>query len=333
MNPRTSPESPPRPREPQFTDLQAQAPTTRLSLTRAGVTRSAKAIRLSHGDSERLFHAEIRCGVDLDPDQKGVHMSRFEEDVNEAIDRVVIEKALLIEELAEAVARQVVASQGALRSEVVITASYPIERRTPVTDIQTQEMYGLIGIAAATGSTSRRMVGVSAQGMNACPCAQDLLRTRAEANLADQGFDADEIARIVATVPVATHNQRARGTLFLGVDQGRVEADDLIAIVENSMSSQIYELMKRPDEEFVVARAHSRPRFVEDSVREMVRGVIEQFPDLPDDAFIDAHQENFETIHAHDVEAARCGTVGEIRAELAGRAGGRMISREEWLRG
>ncbi len=320
------------PNPPRFPDLQASAPETRLSLTRAGVTRSAKAIRLSHGDSEKLFHAEIRCGVDLDPDQKGVHMSRFEEDLNEAIDRVVLEKALLIEEMAEAVARRVVASQGALRSDVVIEASYPVERRTPVTNIATQEMYGLIGIAAANGSTSRRMVGVSAQGMNACPCAQELIRARAEETLRDDGFDDAQIARIVGSVPIATHNQRARGTLFLGVPDGRVEADDLIAIVEDSMSSQIYELMKRPDEEYVVARAHSRPRFVEDSVREMIRGVIERFPDLPDDAFVDAHQENFETIHAHDVEAARAGTVGEIRAELAGVAGHRLISREEWLR-
>lgn len=321
------------PHLPGFPDLQASAPETRLSLTRAGVTRSAKAIRLSHGDSEKLFHAEIRCGVDLDPDQKGVHMSRFEEDLNEAIDRVVLEKALLIEEMAEAVARRVVESQGALRSEVVIEASYPIERRTPVTNIATQEMYGLIGIAAANGSASRRMVGVSAQGMNACPCAQELIRARAEGTLRDEGFDDAQIGRIIDSVPIATHNQRARGTLFLGVPRGRVEADELIAIVEDSMSSQIYELMKRPDEEFVVARAHSRPRFVEDSVREMVRGVIERFPDLPDDAFIDAHQENFETIHAHDVEAARAGTVGEIRAELAGVPGHRLVSREEWLRG
>ncbi len=320
-------------RQPQFPDLQASAPSTRLSLTRAGVTRSAKAIRLSHGDSERLFHAEIRCGVDLDPHQKGVHMSRFEEDLNEAIDRVVLERALLIEELAEAVARRVVDSQGAVRSEVVITASYPIERRTPVTDIATQEMYGLIGIAAANGAASRRMVGVSAQGMNACPCAQELIRTRAESRLQDEGFDPAQIARIVDTVPIATHNQRARGTLFVGLPDGRVEADELISIVEESMSSQIYELMKRPDEEFVVARAHSRPRFVEDSVREMIRGVIERYPDLSDDAYVDAHQENFETIHAHDVEAARSGTVGEIRAELAGLTGHPLVSREEWLRG
>jgi GTP cyclohydrolase I/GTP cyclohydrolase-4 len=84
------------------------------------------------------------------------------------------------------------------------------------------------------------------------------------------------------------------------------------------MSSEIYELLKRPDEQFVVDRAHRRPRFVEDSVREMVRGTLERFPALPDDAFVHAHQANFETIHTHDVEAERSGTIGEIRRELDG---------------
>ncbi len=318
---------------PQPLDMQASRPETPISLTRAGVTRSAKAIRLSHGGSEKLFQAEVRCGVDLDPGQKGVHMSRFEEDVNEAIDEVVIGEALLIEELAEAVARRVVETQHAVRSEVVIAASYPVERRTPVTDIPTQEMYGLFGLAAAGEEGSRRMVGVSAQGMNACPCAQGLIQARAERALREDGFDDAQIARVTAAVPIATHNQRARGTLYVGVPHPRlVNADDLIAIVEESMSSEIYELMKRPDEEYVVARAHARPRFVEDSVREMIRGVLERFGDLPDDAFVDAHQENFETIHAHDVEAARAGTLGEIRAEMAGGHGTR-VSREAWLRG
>jgi GTP cyclohydrolase-4 len=313
-------------------DLQATSPATRISLTKAGITRSAKAIRLSRGGNEQLFQAVVQCSVDLDPDQKGVHMSRFEEDVNEAIDEVVIGEALLIEELAERVALRVVDHQKALRSAVLIEASYPLERRTPVTDIATQETYGLIGVAAADAAGSRRMVGVSAQGMNACPCAQGLIRDRAVIALREDGFDDEQIARIVADVPIATHNQRARGTLLVGTTDRRIiPADVLIAIVEEGMSSEIYELMKRPDEEWVVAKAHSRPRFVEDSVREMVRATLEAFPDLPDDAFIEAHQVNFETIHTHDVEAERTGLVGEIRAELQGRSADHRIGRDEWL--
>jgi GTP cyclohydrolase-4 len=298
-------------------DLQETRPAAPISLSRAGVTRSAKAIRIRHNGSERLFQAEITCFCDLRADQKGAHMSRFEEAVNEAIDEVVIGEALRIEALAERIAQAVIRTQRALRSEVTIRASYPVEKRTPVTDIATQEMYGLIGVAAANPDTSRRLVGVTAQGMNACPCAQGLIRSQAEEDLRADGFTDDEIDRIVSLVPVATHNQRARGTLYIGTPEDRtIDADRLIHIVEDGMSSEIYELMKRPDEQYVVDRAHRRPRFVEDSVREMIRGVLEAFPDLPDDAFVHAHQANFETIHTHDVEAERSGRIGEIRAEI-----------------
>ena len=71
-------------------DLQGSRPAAPISLTGAGVTRSAKAIRIRHNREEKLFHAEIASFCDLGPDQKGVHMSRFEETVNEAIDEVVI---------------------------------------------------------------------------------------------------------------------------------------------------------------------------------------------------------------------------------------------------
>ncbi len=63
-------------------DLQQSPPPAPISLTKAGVTRSAKAIRILDGGSEQLFQAEIACYCDLDPSQKGVHMSRFEETVN-----------------------------------------------------------------------------------------------------------------------------------------------------------------------------------------------------------------------------------------------------------
>ncbi len=98
------------------------------------------------------------------------------------------------------------------------------------------------------------------------------------------------------------------------------------------MSSEIYELMKRPDELAVVAKAHSRPRFVEDCVREMVRLVIERYEDLPAQAFVMARQENLETIHRHNVIAERYGLLGDLRDELAGGGReGRHLMMREWL--
>ncbi|HEX4930975.1 MAG TPA: GTP cyclohydrolase, FolE2/MptA family, partial [Gaiellaceae bacterium] len=116
-------------------------------------------------------------------------------------------------------------------------------------------------------------------------------------------------------VPLATHNQRGKGALYVGTER-RLDATDLVAIVQGSMSAPIYELLKRPDELFVVEHAHLQPRFVEDSVRLSLKGALDALPDLADEDFLYARQVNFETIHAHDVLAEREGTVGELRAEL-----------------
>jgi GTP cyclohydrolase I/GTP cyclohydrolase-4 len=134
---------------------------------------------------------------------------------------------------------------------------------------------------------------------------------------------------------VATHNQRGLGTLHIGCPEGsdtELEAATLLEIVEDSMSSEIYELMKRSDEAAVVEKAHGRPRFVEDCVREMIRGVADAFGDLRDETFVSARQENLETIHQHNVVAERFGLLGELRDELeSGRHLAHHTSMREWL--
>ena len=314
-------------------DLQASTPEVRVGLSRAGVRGVSKAIRLRWEGAEKLIAAEIDCTVDLDSAQKGVHMSRFPELFEEAIEEVVIGEAFLVEELAEHIARHIVERQRAGRAEVRIRARYPLERRTPVTGLATQEMVGLIGIAAASERGARRLVGVEATGINACPCAQGLVRGRASERLLDAGFDDLDVERILELVPLATHNQRGRGTLYVGTET-RVNAEELVAIVEGSMSSPIYELLKRPDELFVVEHAHLQPRFVEDSVRISLKSALERYEGLADGDFLFARQLNFETIHAHEVVAERYGTVGELRAELAGGAHGPLRHTElrDWLR-
>jgi GTP cyclohydrolase I/GTP cyclohydrolase-4 len=303
----------------------------RIGLSRVGVTGIQKAVRMQHGGQDALVSAEIDCFVDLDPDQKGVHMSRFPELFGEAIDELVIPEKLLVERLAEHMATHIVERQRACRAEISIRARYPIERLTPVTGMQTQELVTLIGIAAATPTRSRRVVGVEANGMNACPCAQGLVREQAAERLGEAGFDDVDVERILELVPLATHNQRGRGLLYLGT-QLRLDAQDLVGLVESSMSSPIYELLKRPDELFVVEHAHLAPRFVEDSVRLMIRAALEAYPELSDDDFVLARQVNFETIHSHEVLAERFGTVGELRQELdTGEQAPRHTELRDWL--
>ncbi len=182
---------------------------------------------------------------------------------------------------------------------------------------------------------TRTLTGVEAQGMTACPCAQELVAGRSRERLAAEGFTDDEIERVFAAVPVATHNQRGIGSLHIGLPEGvelDVDVRDLLHIVEQSMSSEIYELMKRSDEVTVVEKAHLNPRFVEDCVREMVRRVAESFPQLGDGGFVLARQENLETIHRHSVFAERSGLLAEIVAELgSGEHSRHHMTEREWL--
>jgi GTP cyclohydrolase IV len=314
-------------------DLQASLPEVALGLSRAGVTGVQKAVRIGRGAREKLIAATIDCTVDLDRSQKGVHMSRFPELFEEAIESVVSDDAFLVEDLAEHVAARIVERQQALVAEVRIHARYPYERRTPVTNLATQEMVSLIGIAAASRERVRRVVGVEAVGITACPCAQGLVRGRASERLLDAGFEETDVERILELVPIATHNQRGRGTLYLGTST-RIDAERLVQLVEGSMSSPIYELLKRPDELFVVEHAHLQPRFVEDAVRVALKSVLDEFPALDDGDFVYSQQMNFETIHAHEVVAERYGTIGELRGELGGEAHGPLRHTElrDWLR-
>ncbi|HEX6228965.1 MAG TPA: GTP cyclohydrolase, FolE2/MptA family, partial [Solirubrobacterales bacterium] len=114
------------------TDVQASAPQTMVSLSRVGVTGVEKVIRVQADGAENLYHADFECFVDLNPRQTGVHMSRFEEVVSEAIDQVVLGEALRAEILAAHIAQRVRESQGGLRAEVSVKARYPETVDTPV---------------------------------------------------------------------------------------------------------------------------------------------------------------------------------------------------------
>ena len=170
-------------------DVQARVPSLSLSLSRVGVTGVEKVIRIRQNGVEQLFYAQLECFVDLGPRQKGAHMSRFEEVVNDAIGEVILgESSFRAETLAQHIAEKVRERQDAQTAEVTITARYPEHKPAPVSGIPTQEIYTLHGSAVAGPTGTRRLIGVTAAGMTACPCAQDagagvLARAAARAGL------------------------------------------------------------------------------------------------------------------------------------------------------
>ena len=304
-----------------FANRQEEEPEIRLSLNRVGVSSVRRIVQLEIDGQQRVFNGEFTMVADLAPDKAGVHMSRFSEILEEATLDVLArtDTPARIEGLVEAIAREIVQSQRAIRADVRLRADFGLERWTPVSGKRGEETYTLVGIAHADERGTRRVVGVEAEGMTACPCAQLMVREHSMRELLDAGFSEADASRALDALPGATHNQRGRGSVLLGVDAeyaNAVRAEDLVEIVESSMSSETYDLLKRPDEFFIVNKAHHNPKFVEDVVRGILGRSLDMYADLPDDTFIFASQVNYESIHKHDAFAEAFGLFGEYREEL-----------------
>ena len=313
-------------------DIQESVPSIHVSLSRTGVTNLKRIIRIVQKGQENLFSAELDLFADLDPNQKGVHMSRFTDVLEEILDEIALEKLHNIETFARNIAERVVSIQNAVRSEVHVRAIYPMEKIAPVSGKKMQELYTLISIAVSNQRECKMILGVEAEGLTVCPCAQDMVKDYSRKQLLREGFSQEQIEHILNVIPIASHNQRGRGTIMIGTDE-TIPAGDLVRIIEASMSSETYDLLKRPDELFVVLKSHLNPRFVEDVVREMLQNVVDIYTELPDSAFVLAKQINFESIHKHDAFAECFGTLGEIRQEIRGEQHAlQHTTMQEWLK-
>jgi GTP cyclohydrolase I/GTP cyclohydrolase-4 len=319
-------------------DRQTASPSAGVSPSRVGLTGVETVVRLGVDQrSAQPFSARIECLVEPDPTRPTAHASRFEDVIRDVVRDVVVGAAgMRAERLAQEVAERVRERQHARRAQVAIAARFPERRPAPVSRIPTQEISTLHARAVASGRGTRRMVGVSAQGITTAPYTHGVV-ARSRERLAADGFSESEIVRVLDRVPVATHDQLGVGTLHIGCPEDcalEFDVAALLAIVEGAMSSEIFELMKRSDEAAVVERAHRRPRAVDDCVHAMITGVVERFADLPDAAFVYAAQESTETIRRHHLTAERAGLLGELRREL--RTGEPVVpqtSMRRWLEG
>lgn len=315
-------------------DPQQCAPEVSVGLSRVGVTNLERVIRL--GGSERsdpaLFHAWLDLFADLGPEQAGVHMSRFSDALEELVEELTTSAFSDVESLAERLALAVARTQKARFSQVSIRARYPLTRITPISGKRVEDMATFLSIAASDGERTRHLVGVEVDGLTVCPCAQEMVRSYERRLLLDEGFSEEQAEKILDLLPIASHNQRGRGTLLMGGGEG-IRAEHLVSIVEVSMSSEVYELLKRPDEFFLVNKAHRNPRFVEDVVREMLQNLLLVYADFPGNTFVLARQENLESIHRHNAFAEYQGTLAEIRGEIEeGRPRVKHTSLDAWLR-
>ncbi len=313
-------------------DVQESRPLVPLALNRVGVTGVRTLIHLENASQlGQQIIATVDIYADLDAEHSGVHMSRFSQDLEDALAELHWDGANLAD-LTHSVAQRVVESQHAERAEVALRAPLSLARATPASALPTREFYTGIARAVVASDFARRLAGVEVEGMTACPCAQAMVAEQSRERLLGEGFGEEQVVKILNAMPIATHNQRGVGTLLVGSDRP-VALEQLVEIVEQSMSSETYDLLKRPDELFVVNKAHQSPRFVEDVVREMLRYCGDVLQDFPATTFIFARQINFESIHKHDAVAESACTLEELRRELGGEKEVRHTTLGQWLAG
>ncbi len=305
-----------------FPDTQDKIPTIPVHLTRVGVSGVKKLLKIEReGKRPIILLPTFDAFVDLPSKQRGIHMSRNPEAISDVLEEVVDGNAVEIESLcAEIVNTLLKKHKYAKRAEVSMKSDLMMVKRSPVTNLKTQEMTNIM--ADATGFRNgeeiviRKMIGAEVVGMTACPCAQESIKETSREKLLEF-LDEETAEKVLNSVSLASHNQRGRGMIMIEVPhQEVIRVEQLIKIIEESMSSSVCELLKRPDENAIVVQAHNNPMFVEDCVRNMVQKIVTEFKHFPDDTLVTVRQINEESIHRHNAFAEKVATLGELKYEI-----------------
>lgn len=289
-------------------DVQNQVLNESFKLTRVGVRGVKKPVNVKRPDKSVTLTATFDLFVDLPAKLKGSHLSRNLEVLSEILDESVRRPVASLESLSAKICEELLEKhEYASCAEVSISADFFLERAADG-GASSLESYLLQASAfAQRGGKVWKSVGVEVIGMTACPCAMEEVRARLKNEMPSS-------SDILDSIPILTHNQRNVSSLMLEVPGDcDVAAEDLIDIVEASVSSPTFEILKRKQEASVVFNAHMNPKFVEDVVRDILKTVLEKYSDFPDDVRVRVKSESQESIHKHTAFAERDTTMGELR--------------------
>ena len=276
-------------------------------LTRVGVTGVKKPVRVVRGETVNTLFCTIDVYVDLPSTQKGSHLSRNLEAINEEVEKGRRSGHPGIEVFAADLCRSLREKhEYCTYAEARVTADYFMERPGPSGKPNLEPFKIMAQAVSRNSDVLKKMIGVEVIGMTACPCAMETIKEQYGTNVTMEDC-----------LPIISHNQRNVSSILVEVPENLdVEANDLIEIVEASFSSPTYEVLKRSDEAKVVLQAHREPKFVEDVVRTMLMKVLKRYSDLPDETLVTVRSESEESIHKHNAFAERVTTLGDIRAGM-----------------
>ncbi len=267
--------------------------------------------------------ASIDVYTDLPRTQRGLHMSRLGEAIMDIIESASSISIKTFEALCGEISKRTLElSDGSSYVETKLKGKMVIRSRSRLNNRVTSEPVGVYAAAKVTKKSHDEVYSIGAKtvGMTVCPCALEVVRNYAE-DVAREYLsqrkivvDGDVVSDLLKQIPLASHVQRGVGSIIvLGVQPGAIDIYDLVEVIEQSMSAPVQDVLKRTDEASLVRMGFSRPRFVEDVVRNMAYELVERYRGtLSEDTLFILRQRNFESIHKHDVKAEIRHTLGEL---------------------
>ncbi len=257
-------------------DVQASADTRRIAINKVGIKDIRHPVRI-RDRSQDVQHtvAYVNMYVNLPHNFKGTHMSRFVEVLNGHNSEITVAG---FRDLLAHMTERLEADTG----HIDMQFHYFINKAAPVTGVQSLLDYDVRLQGAIRDGDPRLVLEVVVPVTSLCPCSKEISRYGA-------------------------HNQRSHVTVSARLRE-HIWIEELIDLVEEEASCELYGLLKRPDEKYVTERAYENPKFVEDMVRDIAAR-------LNADERIGAYtvsSENFESIHNHSAYALiECDKDGE----------------------
>jgi GTP cyclohydrolase I len=251
---------------PAIDDVQSRRDERQVAIDKAGIRDLAHPVRVSNR-SRREQHtvARVSMSVELPKHFKGTHMSRFIEILHREREVSVADLSALLQETAARLESDA--------AHIEIEFPFFVMKRAPVSGVESLMDYRVTLSGTRRDGVDRRSIRVVVPVTSLCPCSK---------KISERG----------------AHNQRSHVTITAQL-RGSMWIEDLIDIAESEASSELYAILKRPDEKFVTERAYDNPKFVEDLVRDVALRLDRE----PQIAAYRVEVENFESIHNHSAYA------------------------------
>ncbi|MFX1339367.1 MAG: GTP cyclohydrolase MptA [Promethearchaeota archaeon] len=309
-------------------DLQNSDSSLDIALDKVGIIDLEKKVEIVQENKRYSFYPKISALINLPAQQRGIHMSRTSETIEEIINEVIFTPTPTIEKVADRIVKGLLEKHPyTTKAEVKLKGRIVVQVRE--SEQRTiQKSYDISSYVLAEKKEPGKIdfnyfIGASAVGLTVCPCAKEMSQEYAEEVIKsrkDINISEEDLKKLINILPFSSHNQRSKGTIVVQIkdlNSHKVDVLDIIDIIEESMSGRIQSVLKRPEEAELVRSAHLKPLFSEDVVREMAKNFIaREFPNLDDNFKINFKIESYESIHPHNVYAELSTTLGDLRKNI-----------------